>query len=84
MNSSMKDKVELMYRDERQRAVELLFSPLGPMKSIALRTPVYELLKELKEEEIASNRIVEQRHDYRAQQVSVDLLGLGCFFCSSK
>ena len=51
MKRVSKDEVEAMYKNEKQRSVELVFYNQGLKKSIGIRKPTTEFLKEFDEEQ---------------------------------
>ena len=51
MKRISKDEVEAMYKNEKQRSVELVFYNQGLKKSIGIRKPTTEFLKEFDEEQ---------------------------------
>ena len=51
MKRISKDEIEAMYKNEKQRSVELVFYNQGLKKSIGIRKPTTEFLKEFDEEQ---------------------------------
>ena len=46
MKHPTKDEIEAMYKNEKQRSVELVFHNQGLKKSIGIRKPTSEFMKE--------------------------------------
>jgi hypothetical protein len=64
MKHPSKDEIKAMYKNEKQRSVELVFYNQGLKKSIGIRKPTNEFMKECddKQESSASNNNDENKY----------------------
>jgi len=54
MKHPSKDEIEAMYKNEKQRSVELVFHNQGLKKSIGIRKPTTEFMNECDDEQDSS------------------------------